>query len=239
MMEFDKYLKKQAYHWTEAEFVSFSAFNPLLRGRYEALLQLGRQKAERVLEIGAGDGYLLGKCHQWLQSHQHVGVDRSFEGIQQAVQQFSVWNLQGVFSVSDSSALPFLSNSFDLVLFADVIEHLPDSEKAVSEICRVLKPGGTLLLSTPMKKAGKKWDSLHVHEFSPTDLTKLLAGYFPQTTLWWCWPRKWFHLWKTHRIFRLFIKLWSQFIRNPFSQRYLSDYPPDDFGQMIAQCVKG
>lgn len=45
--------------------------------------------------------------------------------------------------------LPFRDASFDLVLFSEVVEHLPDPGRALREIRRVLKPGGCLLLTWP------------------------------------------------------------------------------------------
>jgi SAM-dependent methyltransferase len=56
--------------------------------------------------------------------------------------------------VVDALFLPFKDEAFNQVVFADVIEHLPrDTERiALSEIWRVLRPGGRLLLSTPNRR---------------------------------------------------------------------------------------
>ena len=53
------------------------------------------------------------------------------------------------FVCTDATALPFESHSFDAVTMFDVLEHIPDHEKAVSEALRVLRPGGFILISTP------------------------------------------------------------------------------------------
>lgn len=45
--------------------------------------------------------------------------------------------------------MPFKKNTFDLIVCSEVIEHVPDPEKAITELYRVLKPGGTLVLTTP------------------------------------------------------------------------------------------
>jgi ubiquinone/menaquinone biosynthesis C-methylase UbiE len=45
--------------------------------------------------------------------------------------------------------LPFKNNSFDYIVSSEVIEHVPDPKKAITELFRVLKPGGTIVLSTP------------------------------------------------------------------------------------------
>ena len=47
--------------------------------------------------------------------------------------------------------MPFENNSFDFIVSSEVIEHTPDPHKAIEELARVLKPGGTLVLTTPNK----------------------------------------------------------------------------------------
>jgi SAM-dependent methyltransferase len=53
------------------------------------------------------------------------------------------------FICGDATKIPFPDASFDAVTMFDVIEHVPDDAKAMSEAWRVLRPGGALLLSTP------------------------------------------------------------------------------------------
>ena len=50
---------------------------------------------------------------------------------------------------ANAEALPIQSEVFDTVVTLDTIEHIPDDHKAVSEIARILKPGGVLLLNVP------------------------------------------------------------------------------------------
>ena len=50
---------------------------------------------------------------------------------------------------ADAQALPIADNSIDHGLLLDVIEHLPDPDRALAELHRVLKPGGTLTLQVP------------------------------------------------------------------------------------------
>jgi SAM-dependent methyltransferase len=49
----------------------------------------------------------------------------------------------------DLEALPFASESFDILLFNEVLEHVPSDEAALAEAHRVLKPGGLLLVFSP------------------------------------------------------------------------------------------
>ena len=50
--------------------------------------------------------------------------------------------------VADIEAIPFERDSFDLVISLDTIEHVPHPTRAVAELVRVLRPGGTLLITT-------------------------------------------------------------------------------------------
>ncbi len=65
-----------------------------------------------------------------------------------------IWNLleriRGIIDVwGDGHRLPFLSKSVDTVLSVEVLEHVPDPDGFVAEFARVLKPGGTLMLTVP------------------------------------------------------------------------------------------
>jgi SAM-dependent methyltransferase len=52
--------------------------------------------------------------------------------------------------ISSALQIPFAANSFDTVVSTEVLEHVPDPLQAMREMRRVLKPGGSLILSTPM-----------------------------------------------------------------------------------------
>ena len=58
----------------------------------------------------------------------------------------------GLVEQGDVCAMPFADDSFDLVLATDVVEHVEDDAGALREIARVLRPGGTLLLTVPAFK---------------------------------------------------------------------------------------
>ncbi|MGB6014167.1 MAG: class I SAM-dependent methyltransferase, partial [Nodosilinea sp.] len=53
------------------------------------------------------------------------------------------------FVCGDATHLPFADDSFDAVTMFDVLEHIPNDKSAIAEAWRVLKPGGSLLVSTP------------------------------------------------------------------------------------------
>jgi len=87
-----------------------------------------------VLEIGAGSNYLKGsfisKYDEWIS----LDYDLRSESI----------DVRG-----DGQQLPFKNEMFDTIISIDVLEHVPNPEKFVSEIFRVMKPNGNVILSTP------------------------------------------------------------------------------------------
>lgn len=52
-------------------------------------------------------------------------------------------------AASDATRLPFPDRSFDRVIVSEVLEHVPEVDRAIAEIARVLRPGGTAALSVP------------------------------------------------------------------------------------------
>lgn len=54
------------------------------------------------------------------------------------------------FVCGDARALPFAEQSFDAVTMFDLLEHVPEHKQAIAEALRVLRPGGWILVSTPM-----------------------------------------------------------------------------------------
>jgi SAM-dependent methyltransferase len=76
------------------------------------------------------------------------------------------------------TALPFADQSFDLVCALDIIEHVEDDLGALAELTRVVRPGGTLLLSTPLHAA--RWTAFdefvgHKRRYQPAELSDKLA----------------------------------------------------------------
>ncbi|SFG20077.1 Methyltransferase domain-containing protein [Novosphingobium sp. CF614] len=56
----------------------------------------------------------------------------------------------------DMQAIPFADNAFDTVIHHNVLEHVPDDRKALSEIARVLRPGGRTILTVPLVEAWER-----------------------------------------------------------------------------------
>ena len=98
-------------------------------------------KDKCVLEIATGPG-LLAK-HIAYAASEMIATDYSEGMIREAKKGDYPSNL--TFEVADATALPYEDDSFDVVLIANALHVMPEPEKALSEIDRVLKPGGILI----------------------------------------------------------------------------------------------
>lgn len=98
-----------------------------------------------ILDVGCGDGFATEVAAQRNCQHHFVGLDWSARSLAQASQRGLAVLRAGL----DGPSLPISSDSVDVVIMSEVIEHLVDTDTAVEEVHRVLRPGGSLLLSTP------------------------------------------------------------------------------------------
>ena len=107
-----------------------------------------------VLVIGCGEGrHSLGLYVD--REVNAIGIDLSTEDLKIAksrIKDFTVTDTNKsscAFGVGDIQSLPFKDNAYDAVICSEVLEHLESLDNAVSEIVRVLKPGGVLAVSVP------------------------------------------------------------------------------------------
>ena len=97
-------------------------------------------KKESFLEIGCGNGFLLEEAIR--QGWKNViGVEPSFEAINQAEPNIMQKIIHSTFKSNS-----FKKNSYDLVFFAMVLEHVPDVNEFLSEIFQILSPGGVVIV---------------------------------------------------------------------------------------------
>jgi len=98
-----------------------------------------------IVDLGCGDGAATSLAAQVNPGHRIVGLDWSADALRQA----RTRGLTLVRAEVEPAGLPIASGRADVVLMSELIEHLVDPDSALEEARRVLKPGGTLLLSTP------------------------------------------------------------------------------------------
>ena len=97
-----------------------------------------------IVDVGCGDGSALAVAAGHNPAHRFAGIDWSADALRQARAR-SLTVLRG----SVSPRLPVADGAADVVIMSELIEHLVDPDGAVAEVRRVLRPGGSLLLSTP------------------------------------------------------------------------------------------
>jgi SAM-dependent methyltransferase len=103
----------------------------------------------RILEVGCGWGELA----EWIA--RETGAD--VVAIDLSPRMVELASERGIdASVADVQQLPFADTTFDVVVAAWMLYHVPDLDRGLAEIARVLRPGGTLVASTNSR--------LHLHE---------------------------------------------------------------------------
>jgi len=142
-------------------------------------------RGRRVLDLGCGTGYgseemagLAGRLTSIDISPDAVSTARSFSKRR---------NID--FAAADAGRLPFRNASFDLVVAFEVIEHLADWPKMLSEVRRVLSSGGQFIVSTPNKlyyaesRADSGPNPYHEHEFEYEEFRHALETEFSHVAL--------------------------------------------------------
>jgi 2-polyprenyl-3-methyl-5-hydroxy-6-metoxy-1,4-benzoquinol methylase len=152
----------------------------LARYRFAQPLVAGKKVAD--LACGTGYGALMLADAGARSVH---GMDISEEAVNLCIERndksnvtYSVANAQDLAGISD--------NEFDMVVSFETIEHLPDVEAYLDEIARILRPGGTYLVSTPDRRIVSTMyffqrhpaNPHHVREFTGRELLNLLSTRF-------------------------------------------------------------
>ena len=106
-----------------------------------------------ILDAGSGNGLLslsLASMFDDLPGVKISGVDCDSKRVETASVRAKMVRLDHrlLFSVQDLTALQFEDAEFDLIVCADVIEHIQEDERAMRELQRVTKPNGKIILST-------------------------------------------------------------------------------------------
>lgn len=109
--------------------------------------RLGLRRGDRVLDLGCGAGRHAFACVE--RGARVVAVDADDTEVKGVAAMFSAMGGDGVALCGDALRLPFGDATFDRVVAAEVLEHIPPDTAAIAELVRVLRPGGTIAVTVP------------------------------------------------------------------------------------------
>ncbi|OGD94506.1 hypothetical protein A3F02_02010 [Candidatus Curtissbacteria bacterium RIFCSPHIGHO2_12_FULL_38_9b] len=138
---------------------------------------------EKVIDIGCSSAVLTAEIAKRLPKSNVIGVDSYKAAIDFARKKYPHME----FFAADAHKLPFKSNTFDLVICTETLEHVIDPFGVLKEIKRLLKRDGKVIISMDSgsllfriawyfwtKFKGKVWKDAHLHEFNTNILENLI-----------------------------------------------------------------
>lgn len=109
-----------------------------------AVLRFNHYRGKHLLEVGFGMGTDLFEFAR----HGAVphGIDLTPRHLEIATQRFALYDTPVDLRLGDAERLPYDTESFDVVYSFGVLHHTPNTQRALNEVWRVLKPGGTAII---------------------------------------------------------------------------------------------
>jgi SAM-dependent methyltransferase len=117
--------------------------------------RLGLRAGERVLDLGCGAGRHAFEMYR--RGADVIAFDQDADELARVRELFAAMRDAGEVPLGaaadvkqgDALNLPFADGEFDRVVAAEVLEHIPEDEAAITELARVVRPGGTLAVTVP------------------------------------------------------------------------------------------
>ena len=101
-------------------------------------------KGKKVLEVGCGVGHITKRFAKYAQQVTAIDFSDVVKYAKKINNKKNITYLQ-----ADVTKLPFMDESFDIIIASEIIEHIPNPNQAIKEMKRVLVNGGLVYLSTP------------------------------------------------------------------------------------------
>lgn len=143
--------------------------------RFEAIKKMMNGCKGKSLDIGCHSGNITKLIADFTVGETY-GLDISSQAIKYAQKKYPDLHFR---AAPAQNKLPYADNYFDLITCFDVLEHLPDLERVIQEIKRVLKKGGYLIIGMPIenilwkiiwffwtKSKGRVWEGTHINNFT-------------------------------------------------------------------------
>jgi ubiquinone/menaquinone biosynthesis C-methylase UbiE len=127
----------------------YNSKNPLVKKLFYdrikyALFFSKIRNSQEILDIGTGNGILIRMLRKKFPKNNYTGID-----MHRGIRNLEIPDTKLL--VADVRKLPFKSNTFDRIFCLDVLEHIKELDKAISEIKRVMKDDGILVVSMPQE----------------------------------------------------------------------------------------
>ncbi len=117
----------------------------------------------RILEVGSGLSPIVTERDDVIYSELSFRAMQTLKRVQR----------RGRYVVADGTRLPFGPESLDQVICSEVLEHVEDDQSAISELARVLRPGGLALITVPHKKSYFAADDRYVGHFRRYEIAEM------------------------------------------------------------------
>lgn len=141
---------------------------------------------ELLLDVGSGSGWLVDALKNW--NRQIVSFDASVQNLAKISAKHTNSNFLAV--AGDALNPPFAPNIFDVIVAAEIIEHLVEPSEFIKRMYNLLKPGAVMIISTPYNEILHYSQCIHcnrltpknahLHSFDEKSLSELIKNLSPQ-----------------------------------------------------------
>jgi len=134
--------------YTNQNFIAKKLVNGFFRSANNLLNSIPQKNMQEIVEVGAGEGHISEYIFSSFSKSNIILTDIYKERLDEAKTKLGQHS-NITFQKEDICQLTFADESLDLVVCCEVLEHIPDYKKGLSEIYRVLKKNGYFLISVP------------------------------------------------------------------------------------------
>ncbi len=180
---FERVKPARSLEWTGERFTTEATGQVEVEHLHRYFLARHLAQGLDVLDIASGEGYGSALLAQTARSVVGVDIDRA--AVEHARAAYLAQNLR--FEQGSAQSIPLPDQSVDCVVSFETIEHFSEQKQFLSEIKRVLRPGGKLIVSSPnceiYSPPSVPTNPYHIRELTRNELEKLLRANFKYVTL--------------------------------------------------------
>ncbi|MBS1491606.1 MAG: methyltransferase domain-containing protein [Bacteroidetes bacterium] len=166
-----------AVYTTEIASETISSDNPIHQRLLRAYVLAADYVQGDLLEVGCGEGRGIGRLLPKVSTYSAI------DKITTVVENLKAKFPEVRFTSGNIPPLPYADQSFDCVVSFQVIEHIFEDRFFLQEISRVLRTGGTALITTPNRTMSLSRNPWHEREYTANELTETAKAYFSNVTM--------------------------------------------------------